>query len=179
MGGNWNGKRGGNRNGNGKQEGEFPQKAACSMVETRRLLVKISLTKISSGAYDDLAHEQRSTMMDFKFHLPLGHSSQHTLRLDIGIRIGYTWTINEPHLPYKTGLDVMQSHPLRRTHFGQYQASSAALGWPGDGHMPTLTNHGYCNCSSLTSRMTLGNQKSPAGLMTLGDQKSPAGLMMT
>ena len=22
------------------------------------------------------------------------------------------WTINEPHLPYKTGLDVMQSHPL-------------------------------------------------------------------
>ena len=25
------------------------------------------------------------------------------------------WTINEPHLPYKTGLDVMQSHPLRRT----------------------------------------------------------------
>ena len=28
----------------------------------------------------------------------------------------------------KTGLDVMQSHPLRRTRFGQYQASSAALG---------------------------------------------------
>ena len=44
-----------------------------------------------------------------------------------------TWTINEPHLPYKTGLDVMQSHPLRRMRFGQYQASSAALGWPGDG----------------------------------------------
>ena len=44
-----------------------------------------------------------------------------------------SWTINEPHLPYKTGLDVMQSHPLRRTRFGQYQASSAALGWPGDG----------------------------------------------
>ena len=33
----------------------------------------------------------------------------------------------------KTGLDVTQSHPLRRTRFGQYQASSAALGWPGDG----------------------------------------------
>ena len=30
--------------------------------------------------------------------------------------------------PYKTGLDVMQSHPLCRTHFGQYQVSSAALG---------------------------------------------------
>ena len=45
----------------------------------------------------------------------------------------HLWTINEPHLPYKTGLDVMQSHPLCRTHFGQYQASSAALGWPGDG----------------------------------------------
>ena len=30
------------------------------------------------------------------------------------------WTINEPHLPYKTGLDVMQSHPLHRTRFGQY-----------------------------------------------------------
>ena len=34
----------------------------------------------------------------------------------------HAWTINEPHLPYKTGLDVMQSHPLRRTRFGQYQA---------------------------------------------------------
>ena len=45
----------------------------------------------------------------------------------------YVWTINEPHLPYKTGLDVIQSHPLRRTRFGQYQATSAALGWPGDG----------------------------------------------
>ena len=33
----------------------------------------------------------------------------------------------------KAGLDVMQSHPLCRTCFGQYQASSAALGWPGDG----------------------------------------------
>ena len=28
----------------------------------------------------------------------------------------------------KTGLDVTQSHPLRRMRFGQYQASSAALG---------------------------------------------------
>ena len=45
----------------------------------------------------------------------------------------HVWTIKEPHLPYKTGLDVTQSHPLRRTRFGQYQASSAALGWPGDG----------------------------------------------
>ena len=40
----------------------------------------------------------------------------------------YTWTINEPHLPKDIRLDVMQSHPLRRTHFDQYQASSAALG---------------------------------------------------
>ena len=43
------------------------------------------------------------------------------------------WTINKPHLPYKTRLDVMQSHLLHRTRFGQYQASSAVLGWPGDG----------------------------------------------
>ena len=34
----------------------------------------------------------------------------------------------QPHLPYKTGLDVMQSQSLCRTRFGQYQASSAALG---------------------------------------------------
>ena len=32
----------------------------------------------------------------------------------------HAWTINKPHLPYKTGLDVMQSHPLRRARFGQY-----------------------------------------------------------
>ena len=30
------------------------------------------------------------------------------------------------NLPYKTGLDVMQSHPLYRTRFGQCQPSSAA-----------------------------------------------------
>ena len=27
----------------------------------------------------------------------------------------------------------MQSNPLRRTRFGQYQASSSAVGWPRDG----------------------------------------------
>ena len=27
----------------------------------------------------------------------------------------HTWTINEPHLPCKIGLDVIQSHPLCRT----------------------------------------------------------------
>ena len=43
----------------------------------------------------------------------------------------YVWTINKLHLPYKTGLDVMQSHPLHRMCFSQYQASSAALGWQG------------------------------------------------
>ena len=39
--------------------------------------------------------------------------------------------------PLQKGLDVMQSHPLRRTYFSQYQASSAALGWPwgGDCHI--------------------------------------------
>lgn len=41
------------------------------MAETRRLLIKILFTKISSGAHDDLVHERRSTIMDFKFHLPL------------------------------------------------------------------------------------------------------------
>ena len=50
------------------------------------------------------------------------------------------WTMNEPHLPYKTGLDVMQSHPLHRTCFGQYQASSAVLEWLGDGD---------CYCSAV------------------------------
>ena len=30
-----------------------------------------------------------------------------------------------------TQLDVMQSHPLCRTHFSQYQVSSAVLRWPG------------------------------------------------
>ena len=40
----------------------------------------------------------------------------------------HNMNINEPHLPYKRGLDVMQSHPLRRTRFGQYQALSATLG---------------------------------------------------
>ena len=50
---------------------------------------------------------------------------------NMGYDCTHSWTINEPHLPYKTGLDVMQSHPLHRTLFGQYQASSAALGWPG------------------------------------------------
>ena len=33
----------------------------------------------------------------------------------------------------KANLDVTQSHPLRRTHLGQYQAPSPVLRWPGDG----------------------------------------------
>ena len=41
--------------------------------------------------------------------------------------------VHEQSSPSKTGLDVMQSHPLHRTRFSQYQASSAALGWQGDG----------------------------------------------
>ena len=41
--------------------------------------------------------------------------------------IGNQWTINIS--PEKVDLDVMQSHPLRRTHFGQDQALSVALGW--------------------------------------------------
>ena len=39
----------------------------------------------------------------------------------------------------------MQSHPLRRTRFSQYQASSAALGWPGDG-----------DCYNIMRRMQSG-----------------------
>ena len=31
--------------------------------------------------------------------------------------------------PLETGLDVMHSHPLRRTRLGEYQASSAVLRW--------------------------------------------------
>ena len=34
----------------------------------------------------------------------------------------------------KPGLDVMQSHPWCRTRFAQYHATSAMLGWPGDGN---------------------------------------------
>ena len=33
----------------------------------------------------------------------------------------------------KICLDVLQSHPLCSTHFGQYHASSSVLGWPGNG----------------------------------------------
>ena len=33
----------------------------------------------------------------------------------------------------KAGLDVVQCHPLYRTCFNQYQASSAVLAWVGDG----------------------------------------------
>ena len=42
-----------------------------------------------------------------------------------------TWTINESHLPHKTGLDVMQNHPLRRTLFSQYLISCAGVVYVG------------------------------------------------
>ena len=59
------------------------------------------------------------------------------------------WTINEPHLPYKTGLDVMQSHPLRRARFGQYQA----LGDPT--HLPLSHPFSSSACRSLGDPTTL------------------------
>ena len=37
------------------------------------------------------------------------------------------------HTWKQAGLDVIQSHPLCRTCFSQYQDSSTALGWLGDG----------------------------------------------
>ena len=48
----------------------------------------------------------------------------------------YGLTITEPHMHFlkKYWLDFMQSHPLCRMCFGQYQASSAALGGLGDGN---------------------------------------------
>ena len=43
-------------------------------------------------------------------------------------------------------LDVMQGPPLRRTCLGQYQASSAALGWSGDGdcYLVCIQQHSQC-----------------------------------
>ena len=43
--------------------------------------------------------------------------------------------------PLEIDLDVMQSHPLCRMQFSQYQASSAALGWLGDRVVQWLTNN--------------------------------------
>ena len=63
----------------------------------------------------------------------LNTCTKHTPWKPLNASTAYVWTIKEPHLPYKTGLDVTQSHPLHKTRFGQYQASSAALGWPGNG----------------------------------------------
>ena len=77
----------------------------------------------------------------------------------------YTWTINEPHLPYKTGLDVMQSHPLRRTCFSQYQASSAALGWPGD-------THGVCMPVALCVASHISQQFSPGTKLHTVEQET-------
>ena len=36
-------------------------------------------------------------------------------------------------LKRQSGLDVVQSHPLCKFYFGQYQVSSVMLGWPGEG----------------------------------------------
>ena len=47
-----------------------------------------------------------------------------------------TWIIeNHNPLGYEqpSGLDVLNSHPMCRMHFCQYQASSGALGWPSVG----------------------------------------------
>ena len=70
-------------------------------------------------------------------------TSQHVVSLTT--KLIYVSTIKEPHLPYKAGLDVTQSHPLRRTRFGQYQPSSVVLGWSGDGVILSCTC--FCNNS--------------------------------
>ena len=55
-------------------------------------------------------------------------------------------------------LDVMQSHPLCRTRFGQYQASSAVLGWPGDGDCYIM--HRMCSgCSPFIQKSVETLQK--------------------
>jgi len=61
------------------------------------------------------------------------HNTKNNFRFDCSLHFVSRLEKQAPkHLPKRKGLDVMQSHPLRRTRFGQYQASSAVLGWPGD-----------------------------------------------
>ena len=72
------------------------------------------------------------------------------------------------HIALKNSRDVMQSHPLCRMHFSQYQASSAALGWLGD--------RDYC----LVHRMRSGGwpySKGQQKLLHLFEQLSFAQLL--
>ena len=76
---------------------------------------------------------------------------------DLLMWVSSTWTIKEPQLPYKTGLDVTQSHSLRRMRFGQYQATwilfrtynnrYTAVSFPGS---PTLERK-HWNCEGRES----------------------------
>ena len=55
------------------------------------------------------------------------------------------WTIKEPHLPYKTGLDVTQSHPLRM-HNHSYKVTYQFLLWRM--HSVSLFSSSvFCSCS--------------------------------
>ena len=65
----------------------------------------------------------------------------------------YAWTIKKPYLPKNRPIDVMQSHPLHRTCFGQYQASSAVLRWLGDGLKALSCS--YPSCSYLSGSCPL------------------------
>jgi len=54
------------------------------------------------------------------------------------------------HISLNKGLDVMQSHPLRRARFGQYQASSACVClcmsyWNPCLHYALYNNYQECN----------------------------------
>ena len=53
--------------------------------------------------------------------------SVHCITVEIELKINVWTAIKGQGSP----LDGLQCHPLYRTDFGQYQASSAALGWPG------------------------------------------------
>ena len=67
------------------------------------------------------------------FHVPTNNNDNNADRHDQSVYpCTCAWTINEPHLPYKTGPDIMQSHPLRRMQDGDcyIMHRMQSGGWP-------------------------------------------------
>ena len=79
---------------------------------------------LSAVAYDfQLCTSHEREIWDSAFNY-IDQITQH--RHKFFILLMYEQSINHFFLNRKTGLDVMQSYPLHRTRFSQYQASSAA-----------------------------------------------------
>ena len=118
-----------------------PSAELCSCAHERYVRIHVHLLMIWQTAQQNYQIRTKDlsrikTLPEHKYHKWEKGNTVSSPDKCIQVSLMYTIYVNQQTTctsPEKAGPDVMQSNPLCRMHFRQYQASSVVLGWLGDG----------------------------------------------